>query len=101
LLSAPYTHHASQREDRGELKQLPCIVQAVTQDSIGIVWVDQGCTSAWTATNAAKHGIALEAVKSPKAKRGLTASATRHSTTEDDVRDMTMSEAARLRTLEE
>lgn len=40
-------------------------------DSVECVWVDQGYTGHRAATAAAKHGIALEVVNLPGAKRGF------------------------------
>lgn len=58
-------------EDRGEVERLARTVQAVTNDSVELAWVDQGYTGERAATAAAKHGIALEVVKLPEAKRGF------------------------------
>jgi transposase len=58
-------------EDRGEVKRLMRTVQAVTNDTVELVWVDQGYTGERAANAATKHGIALEVVKLPKAKRGF------------------------------
>ena len=46
-------------------------VQAVTGDNVEIAWVDQGYTGAKAADAAATHGISLEVVKLPEAKRGF------------------------------
>ena len=62
-------------EDRGEVERLARTVQAVTDDHVEIAWVDQGYTGERAANAAAKHGIALEVVKLPEAKRGLCPSA--------------------------
>jgi transposase len=58
-------------EDRGEVERLARTVQAVTDDHVEIAWVDQGYTGERAANAAAKHGIALEVVKLPEAKRGF------------------------------
>ncbi len=46
-------------DDRGEVERLARTVQAVTGDTVDIVYVDQGYTGERAATAAAAHGIAL------------------------------------------
>jgi transposase len=46
-------------------------VQAVTGDTVDLAWVDQGYTGQRAADAAARHGIVLEVVKLPQAKRGF------------------------------
>jgi transposase len=58
-------------EDRGEVERLARTVQAVTNDTVELACVDQGYTGQRAATAAARHGIALEVVKLPEAKRGF------------------------------
>jgi transposase len=58
-------------EDRGEVERLARTVQAVTDDDVELAWVDQGYTGERAASVAGKHGIALEVVKLPEAKRGF------------------------------
>jgi len=58
-------------EDRGEVERLARTIQAVTDDAVELAWVDQGYTGERAANAAAKHGIALEVVKLPEAKRGF------------------------------
>ena len=58
-------------EDRGEVERLARTVQAVTGDTVDLAWVDQGYTGQRAADAAALHGIALEVVKLPQAKRGF------------------------------
>ncbi len=58
-------------EDHGEAKRLARTVQAVTNNTIELGWVDQGYTGARAINAAARHGIALEVVKLPEAKRGF------------------------------
>jgi transposase len=58
-------------EDRGEVGKLARAIQVVTEDSVEIAWVDQGYTGERAREAAAKHGIALEVVKLPEAKRGF------------------------------
>ncbi len=58
-------------EDRGEVERLVRTIQDVTDDAVELAWVDQGYTGERAANAAAKHGIALEVVKLPEAKRGF------------------------------
>ncbi|MBB2961461.1 transposase [Methylobacterium sp. R2-1] len=46
-------------------------MQKATGDSVDLAYVDQGCTGERAAKAAADHGIALEVVKLPEAKRGF------------------------------
>ena len=46
-------------------------VQKVTGDSVELIYVDQGYTGEKPAEDAKKHGIKLEVVKLPQAKRGF------------------------------
>lgn len=52
----------------GELAQQ---IQAVTGDSVEVAFVDQGYTGEAPAEAAQAHGIRLEVVKLPTARRGL------------------------------
>lgn len=58
-------------EDRGEVERLARIMQTVTGDNVDIAYVDQGYTGARAANAAAAHGITLEVIKLPEAKRGF------------------------------
>ncbi|QNO27213.1 transposase [Sphingopyxis sp. OPL5] len=58
-------------ENRGEVEALTRTVQAVTGDSVEIAWIDQGYTGDHAAQAAQQHGITLEVVKLPEAKRGF------------------------------
>ncbi|AHE55167.1 IS5 family transposase [Sphingomonas sanxanigenens] len=58
-------------EDRGEIERLARTVQAVTGDNVDIAYVDQGYTGVRAANAAAAHGITLEVIKLPEAKRGF------------------------------
>ncbi len=58
-------------EDRGEIENLARTIQAVTDDRVGIAWVDQGYTGERAEQAAARHGIDLKVVKLPEAKRGF------------------------------
>lgn len=58
-------------QDRAQVEQLASGVQEATGQNIHLVWVDQGYTGNTAANDAAKHGIKLEVVKLPEAKRGF------------------------------
>ncbi|MBD8546853.1 IS5 family transposase [Sphingomonas sp. CFBP 8760] len=58
-------------EDRGEVERLARTVRAVTDGHVEIALVDQGYTGERAANAEAGHGIALEVVKLPEAKRGF------------------------------
>lgn len=58
-------------QDRGEVEKLAKTIQAVTDDSVEIAWVDQGYTGERAEQAAARHGIDLKVVKLPEAKRGF------------------------------
>lgn len=58
-------------EDLGKVERLARIVQAVTCDTVNIAYVDQDYTGEPAAKAATAHGIALEAIKLPEAKRGF------------------------------
>lgn len=58
-------------DDRGEVGRLAAEVQAETDASVGKAFVDQGYTGERAAEAAKAHGIALEVVKAPEAKRGF------------------------------
>ena len=58
-------------QDRAQVGVLAEAVQAVTGESVELAFVDQGYTGATAATAAAAHGIKLEVVKLPEAKRGF------------------------------
>jgi transposase len=57
--------------DRAEVGRIAKAVQAETGESVEIALVDQGYTGEKPAAAAAEHGIALEVVKLPEAKRGF------------------------------
>ena len=46
-------------------------VQAATNEHVEVAWVDQAYTGEDTAAVAEEHGIRLEVVKTPEAKRGF------------------------------
>ena len=58
-------------DDRGEGGRLAAEVQAETGGSVEKGFVDQGYTGARAAEAAQAHGIDLEVVKAPEAKRGF------------------------------
>jgi len=58
-------------DDRAEVGRLAKDIQAATNESVNVAFVDQGYTGERPATAAAEHGIKLEVVKLPEAKRGF------------------------------
>lgn len=58
-------------EDRAEVERLAGALQAETGDSIELAYVDQGYTGERAADAARRHGIRLEVVKLPEAKKGF------------------------------
>jgi len=64
-------HAAPASADRGEVGRLARESQSVPEGSVEIAWVDQGCTGERAREAAARHGLALEIVKLPEAKRGF------------------------------
>jgi len=58
-------------QERAQVAELATQVQAATGDSVEIAFVDQGYTGADAAADAEQHGIRLEVVKLPSAKRGF------------------------------
>jgi len=58
-------------DDRAEVGRLAEAVQDATGQSVELGFVDQGYTGEKPANAAAEHGIALEVVKLPEAKRGF------------------------------
>jgi transposase len=69
-LLAPHVTPAS-ADDRGEVERLARTVQAVTENHVEVAYVVQGYTGERAANAAAEHGISLEVVKLPEAKRGF------------------------------
>jgi transposase len=57
--------------DRAQVEQLTAQVQDVTGEVIEVAFVDQGYTGDQPAQDAAAHGIHLEVVKHPEAKKGF------------------------------
>jgi transposase len=62
---------AADEQDRAQVGQLAQQVQAVTGHTVEIAFVDQGYTREQAAEAALQHGIRLEVVKLPDAKRGF------------------------------
>ena len=62
---------AANEQDRAQVEALVEQVQAVTGDTVEIAFVDQGYTGEQAAQDAAQHGIKLEVVKLPEAKKGF------------------------------
>lgn len=58
-------------QDRAQVAQLAQQVQAVTDESVEIAFVDQGYTGEQAAQDAQAHGLQLEVVKLPEAKKGF------------------------------
>ena len=58
-------------DNRAEVGWLPAAVQAATGESVEVTFVDQGYTGQRAEQAAAAHGIRLEVVKLPEAKRGF------------------------------
>ena len=58
-------------DDRAEVGRLVEAVQEATGDSVSLAYVDQGYTGDRAATAAKAHGIELEVVKLPEAKKGF------------------------------
>src|SRR5207249_4610793 len=62
---------AADAQDRAQVEELAREVQEVTGDRVDLAYVDQGYTGDRAAAAAAAHGIRLEVVKLPEAKRGF------------------------------
>lgn len=62
---------AANEQDRAQVEQLAEQVQAVTGENVEIAFVEQGYTGEQAAQDAAQHGLTLEVVKLPEAKRGF------------------------------
>jgi transposase len=58
-------------QDRAQVAALAARVQEATGERVEVAFVDQGYTGAQAADDAAAHGIRLEVVKLPAAKRGF------------------------------
>ena len=69
LLAAIVT--PANEQERAQVAELAAEIQEVTGDTVEIAFVDQGYTGKRAAADAAEHGIQLEVVKLPTAKRGF------------------------------
>jgi transposase len=69
LLAARVT--PANEQERAQVAALAEEVQQVTGNTVEVAFVDQGYTGATAAMAAAAHGIRLEVVKLPEAKRGF------------------------------
>jgi transposase len=58
-------------DDRAQVGEVVQAVQALTGETVEVAYVDQGYTGEAAATAAAAHGVKLEVVKLPQAKRGF------------------------------
>ena len=58
-------------QDRAQVERLAAAVQEATGETVEVAFVDQNYTGAQPAQDAAAHGIRLEVVKLPDAKRGF------------------------------
>jgi transposase len=58
-------------QDRDQVGQLAEQIQSVTDESVKVAFVDQGYTGSEPAEEASAHGIRLEVVKLPEAKKGF------------------------------
>ena len=58
-------------QDRAQVAALCQAVQAATGEAVTVAYADQGYTGASAAEAACAHGVALEVVKHPEAKRGF------------------------------
>ncbi|MFW6183001.1 MAG: IS5 family transposase [Chloroflexota bacterium] len=58
-------------QDRAQVEQLAQEIQEVTGESVELAFVDQGYTGEQPAEEAAKHGIQLEVIKLPEARKGF------------------------------
>jgi transposase len=62
---------AANEQDRAQVEALVAQVQEVTGENVEIAFVDQADTGAQAAQDAAQHGIKLEVVKLPEARKGF------------------------------
>jgi len=58
-------------QDREQVQALAAAVQEATGQTVELAFVDQGYTGEQPAADAAAHGIRLEVIKLPEAKRGF------------------------------
>jgi len=62
---------AANEQERAQVAALAARVQEVTGDTVEVAFVDQGYTGDQAEQDAAAHGIRLEVIKLPEAKRGF------------------------------
>ena len=62
---------AASEQERAQVGDLCAAAQEATGQTVTLAYVDQGYTGADPAAAAAEHGIALEVVKLPEAKKGF------------------------------
>jgi len=62
---------AANAQERAQVATLAARVQEVTGDTVEVAFVDQGYTGDQAEQDAAAHGIRLEVIKLPEAKRGF------------------------------
>jgi transposase len=62
---------AADEQERAQVAQMAAQVQDVTGDAVEVAFVDQGDTGDQPAQDAAAHGMHLEVVKLPEAKKGF------------------------------
>lgn len=58
-------------QDRAQVEELAARVQAATGEAVEVAFVAQGYTGEQAAADAAAHGVRLEVVKLPEARRGF------------------------------
>ena len=58
-------------DDRAQVGEVVQAVQELTGETVEVAYVDQGYTGEAPAAAAAEHGVKLEVVKLPEAKRGF------------------------------
>jgi transposase len=62
---------SADQQDRAQVSPLAAQVQQVTGENVELAYVDQGYTGDAPAQAAAQHGMPLEVVKLPEAKKGF------------------------------
>jgi transposase len=62
---------AADEQDRAQVGELIARVQEAVRENVQVAFVDQGYTGADAADAAREHGVLLEVVKLPRAKRGF------------------------------
>ena len=71
LHGAPYHVTPATADDRAEVRWIAQAVQIATGETVDLAYVDQGYTGERPAAAAREHGIELEVVRLPEAKRGF------------------------------